>query len=120
MQFNLNSSQIEANHAKDQASALESKLSKDLEEANVKMEHLKQDHEIKITHLNDQLKQSDASFTSQNQELADRLQTAEARYDESKKSNLELQSRLAELMQNSGNNSAQLISLNEKLKEKEK
>ena len=84
------------------------------------LETTKKLKESEIETLNSQLKQSNESFTSQNKQLADKLQATEAQHDESKKSNVELQSRITELMQNSGNNSAQLISLNEKLKEKEK
>ena len=69
MQFNLNSSQIEANHSKDQASALESKLSKGLEEVNDKMQHLQQDHEHEIKHFNEIIQDYDAKLEAKSSEV---------------------------------------------------
>ena len=79
-------------------------------------ENLKQQKDKELENLNNQLKQTSESFVWQNKQFVEKCQTLETQYDESKKSNLELQARITELMQNS----AQLISLNEKIKEKDK
>lgn len=50
----------------------------------------------------------------------DKLASSEQQLDEAKKLNAELQVRINELIQNSGDNSAQLNSLNETLQQKEK
>ena len=120
MQFSLNSWQTEAKHSKDHASALESKLSQELNEANAKSEQTIQSHQDEIKTLNSQLKQSTDHLTSQNQQLTEKNQALEAQFDESKKSNIELQTRITELTQTSGDSLSQLNSLNENLKEKEK
>jgi hypothetical protein len=83
-------------------------------------EKLKQQKDKELENLNNQLKQTSESYGAQNKQLVEKSQTLETQYDESRKSNLELQARITELMQNSGDNSAQLISLNEKIKEKDK
>ena len=110
------------NLTQEQTRQVQSLTEKDahLKEAQSEYDNFKKQKDIELENLNSQLKQSSESFAVQNKQLVDRNQTLEAQYDESKKSNLELQARITELMQNSGDNSAQLISLNEKIKEKEK
>jgi hypothetical protein len=81
-------------------------------------ETFKKQKDIELENFNNQLKQSSESLVAQNKQLLDKLQTLEAQYDESKKANVELQDRITELMQ--CDNSTQLISLNEKIVEKEK
>lgn len=53
-------------------------------------------------------------------EMQDQVTALNAQVEESKKSNNELQARIAEMITNSGDYSSQLTALNEKLVEKEK
>ena len=106
----------------DLSSHVQSLAEKDsqLKLAQDEYETFKKQKDVDFENLNHQLKQSSESLLAQNKQLLDKLQTLEAQYDESKKANVELQDRITELMQNSGDNSTQLISLNEKIVEKEK
>ena len=91
-----------------------------MKQSQSECENVKQQKDKELENLNNQLKQTSESFVAQNKQLVEKCQTLETQYDESKKSNIELQTRITELMQNSGDNSAQFISLNEKIKEKDK
>jgi chromosome segregation ATPase len=106
----------------DVSSRVQSLAEKDsqLKLAQDEYETFEKQKDIDLENLNNQLKQSSESLLAQNKQLLDKLQTLEAHYDESKKANVELQDRITELMRNSGDNSTQLISLNEKIDEKEK
>jgi predicted nucleic acid-binding Zn-ribbon protein len=52
--------------------------------------------------------------------LEDKLSLSTAQLDEHRKSNAELQKRINELLENSGDSSSRLMSLNENLQQKEK
>jgi CAP-Gly domain-containing linker protein 1 len=90
-----------------------------LQTCQTEFETFKNSKLAELDQLTNDSKLSTESSTTQNKLLTEKLHSLENQYDESKKSNTELQARLTELMQNSGDNSAQLIALNDKLKEKE-
>lgn len=66
------------------------------------------------------MNETSATLQSSFKAVNDKLASNEQQLDEAKKLNAELQVRINELIQNSGDNSAQLNSLNETLQQKEK
>lgn len=66
------------------------------------------------------MNESSSTLQSSMKLAQEKLITSEQLLEEAKKLNVELQARINELIQNSGDNSAQLNSLNENLQQKEK
>lgn len=69
---------------------------------------------------NEELKKSLDSSNQTCKQQSEKCQSTEQQLEETKKLNDELQTRIDEFIKNSGDNSAQLNTLNENLKQKEK
>ena len=67
----------------------------------------------------DELNESKSTLATSLKSNEEKLTASEHQLTEAKKLNTELQGRISELIQNSGDNSAQLSTLNENLKQRE-
>lgn len=67
----------------------------------------------------DELNESKSTLATSLKSNEEKLAASEHQLTEAKKLNTELQGRISELIQNSGDNSAQLSTLNENLKQRE-
>ena len=70
--------------------------------------------------LNEKLNQSTEQVNNLQKQILEKHLQFETQLEEGKKVQTDLQSRISELIQNSGDNSAQLTTLNENLKEKDR
>lgn len=87
-----------------------------IERLTSELESRQKEKEKEMSELNESI----ASLQNSIKIATDKLAASEQHLDEAKKLNGELQARISELIQNSGDNSAQLNSLNENLQQKEK